>query len=180
MALRNWRVQFTATLACIVLAFTLGDRLLVDKPPSVDEDRPKVVIHGKEFFVPEHYPKDAFGKLQYDKKFIKEVDTKTTDVLRNMCKHNAPSAQPSYKDKRPTSSTSVCFATSYKAHVCAPHICIWAFLRRRGRGVIPTQRGRFFTFGDFLKNVVPEVGICLTFLKSPRKGLFGDGRVSGG
>ena len=30
MALRNWRVQFIATLACIVLAFTLGDRLVVD------------------------------------------------------------------------------------------------------------------------------------------------------
>ena len=60
-ALRNWRVQFTATLACLALAFALGDRLLVDKPPSVDEVRPKVVIRGKEFFVPEHYPKDASG-----------------------------------------------------------------------------------------------------------------------
>ena len=49
------------------LAFALGDRLVVDKPPSVDEVRPKVVIRGKEFFVPEHYPKDASGKLQYDK-----------------------------------------------------------------------------------------------------------------
>ena len=47
VALRNWRVQFTATLACIVLAFSLGDRLVVDKPPSVDEVRPKVVIRGK-------------------------------------------------------------------------------------------------------------------------------------
>ena len=54
MALRNWRVQFTATLACIVLAFALGDRLVVDKPPSVDEVRPKVVIRRQEFFVPEH------------------------------------------------------------------------------------------------------------------------------
>ena len=51
VALRNWRVQFIATLACIVLAFALGDRLVVDKPPSVDEVRPKVVIRGKEFFV---------------------------------------------------------------------------------------------------------------------------------
>ena len=64
MALRNWRVQFTATLACIVLALTLGDRLVVDKPPSVDDVRPKVVIHGKEFFVPEHYPKDVSRKLE--------------------------------------------------------------------------------------------------------------------
>ena len=63
VALCNWRVQFTATLACIVLAFALGDRLLVDKPPSIDEVRPKVVIRGKEFFVSEHYPKDASGKL---------------------------------------------------------------------------------------------------------------------
>ena len=100
MALRKWRVQFTATLACIVLAFALGDQLVVDKPPSIDEVRPKVVIRGEEFFVPEHYPKDAPGKWQCDKKLIKELDTKTTDVLRNMCKHNPPSAQPTYKDKK--------------------------------------------------------------------------------
>ena len=59
MALRNWGLQFAATLACIVLAFASRDRLVVDKPPSVDEVRPKVVIYDKEFFVPEHYPKDA-------------------------------------------------------------------------------------------------------------------------
>ena len=93
-------MQFTATLACIVLAFALGDRLVVDKPPSVDEVRPKVVIRGKEFFVQDHYPKDASGKLDYDKKLIEELDTKSTDVLRNMCKHNLPSAQPTYKDKK--------------------------------------------------------------------------------
>ena len=96
MALCNWSVQFTATLACIALAFALGDRLVVDKPPSVDEVRPKVVICGKEFFVPEHSPKDASGKLQYDKKLIEELDTKTTDV----CKHKPPSAQPTNKDKK--------------------------------------------------------------------------------
>ena len=100
MALRNWRAQFTATLACIVLAFALGDRLVVDKPPSADEVCPKVVICGKEFFVPEHYLKDAFGKLECDKNLIEELDTKTTGVLRNMCKHNPPSAQPTYKDKK--------------------------------------------------------------------------------
>ena len=96
MALRNWRVKYTAMLACIVL----GHRLVVDKPPSVDEVRPKVVIRGKEFFVSEHYPKDASGKLQYDKKLIEKLDTKITDVLRNMCKHYPPSAQPTYKDKK--------------------------------------------------------------------------------
>ena len=74
MALRNWRVQFTATLACVVLAFALGDRCAVDKPPLVDEVRPKVVIRGKGFFVPEHYPKDASDRLQYDKKLIEELD----------------------------------------------------------------------------------------------------------
>ena len=84
----------------MVLAFALGDRLLVDKPPSVDEVRPKVVIRGKEFFLPGHNPKVASGKLQYDKKVIEELDTKTTDVLRNMCKHNPPSTQPTYKDKK--------------------------------------------------------------------------------
>ena len=90
----------TATLACIVLAFALGDRLVVDKPPSVDEVRPKVVIRGEEFFVPEHYPKDASGRLEYDKNLIKELEEKTTGVIRNMCKHNPPSAQPTYKDKK--------------------------------------------------------------------------------
>ena len=43
---------------------------------------------------------EASGKLQYDKKLIKELDTKTTDVLRNMCKHNPPLAQPTYKDNK--------------------------------------------------------------------------------
>ena len=68
VALRKWRVHFTATLACIVLAFTLDDRFVVGKPPFVDEVRPKVVIRGKDLFVPEHYPKNASGRLQYDKK----------------------------------------------------------------------------------------------------------------
>ena len=62
MALRKWRVRFTATLACIALAFTLGDRCAIDKPPLVDEVCPKVVIRGKDFFVPEHYPYKASGK----------------------------------------------------------------------------------------------------------------------
>ena len=44
-----------------------------------------MVIRGKEFFVPEHYPKDASVKLDYDKKLIEELDTKTTGVLCNMC-----------------------------------------------------------------------------------------------
>ena len=56
MAWHKWRVQFTATLACIVLAFALGDRLVVDKPPSVDEVRPKVVVRGKEFLFPSITP----------------------------------------------------------------------------------------------------------------------------
>ena len=63
VALRKWRVQFTATLACIVLAFALGDRPAVDKPPLVHEVRAKVVIRGEDFFVPEHYPKDACDEL---------------------------------------------------------------------------------------------------------------------
>ena len=33
------RVQFTGTLACIVLALALGYRSVVAKPPSVDEVR---------------------------------------------------------------------------------------------------------------------------------------------
>ena len=94
MALHNWRVQFTTTLACISLAFTSAHRLVVDKPPCVDVGRRKVAIRGKKNFVLEHYPKDASGKLQYDKKLIQELDMKTTDVLRNTCKRNPPSSQP--------------------------------------------------------------------------------------
>ena len=56
MALRKWRVQFTATPACIVLAFALGERCAVDNPLLEDEVCPKVVIRGQEFFVLEHYP----------------------------------------------------------------------------------------------------------------------------
>ena len=52
VALRKWRVQFTTTRACIVLAFALGDLCAVGKPPVVDEVCPKVVIRSKEFFVP--------------------------------------------------------------------------------------------------------------------------------
>ena len=100
MALRKWRVQFTATLACIVLAFALGDRRAVDKPPLLDEVRRKVVIRGEEFFVPKLYPKDASGRLPYVKKLTEELDMTTTDVLCNMCKHNPPLAQPTYKDKK--------------------------------------------------------------------------------
>ena len=61
MALRKWRVHFTATLACIVLAFALGERCAVDKAPLRDEVRPKVVICSKDFFGPEHYPKKCFS-----------------------------------------------------------------------------------------------------------------------
>ena len=50
--------------------------------------------------VPEHYPKDASGRLEYDKNLIKELEEKTTGVIRNMCMHNPPSAQPTYKDKK--------------------------------------------------------------------------------
>ena len=34
------------------------------------------------------------------KKLIEELGTKTTDVLRNMCKQNPPSSQPTYKDEK--------------------------------------------------------------------------------
>ena len=90
LAWRKWRVQFTATLACIVLAFALGDRCVVDKPPLIDEVRGKVVIRGKKFIVTKHYPKDASCRLQDAKNLIARPDMKTTDVLRNMCKHNSP------------------------------------------------------------------------------------------
>ena len=58
----------------------------------------------------EHYPKDAFGILRYDKKLIDELDMKTMDVT---C------ASTILEIKRRSSSTIVCFATSYKAHMCA-------------------------------------------------------------
>ena len=74
-----------------MLAFALGDRLVVDKPPSVDEVRPKVVIRGKEFFVTEHYPKDASRKLEYDKNLIKElVAHKWARWLHNPCRLGGP------------------------------------------------------------------------------------------
>ena len=60
-------------------------------------------------FLLQHYPKDASGKLQYDHKFIEELDTKTADVLRNMCN---PQHNPLIKIRRWSSSTSVCFASS--------------------------------------------------------------------
>ena len=118
MALRKWRVQFTATLACIVLAFTLGGRLVVDKPP-LDEVCPKVVILGNKFFVLEHYPKDATGRLHNDKKLIEELDAKTADVLRNMCKHNPPAAQPTYKDKK----ADLIYKCVFCDFILSTHVC---------------------------------------------------------
>ena len=67
MALRNWRGQFTATVACIVWAFALGDRLVVDKPPSADEVRPKVVIRGKNFLFQGITPKMPLGNWSMTK-----------------------------------------------------------------------------------------------------------------
>ena len=54
----------------------------------------------RNFFVLEHYPKNASSRMQYDKKLVEELDMKTADVLRNMCKHNPPSTEPTYKDKK--------------------------------------------------------------------------------
>ena len=54
----------------------------------------------RNFFFQNITPKNAFGGLQYDKRLIEELDMKTTDVLRNMCKHNPPPTQPTYKDKK--------------------------------------------------------------------------------
>ena len=119
--------QFTATRACIVLAFALGDQCAVDKPPLVDEVHPNVLIRGKKFFVAEHYHKDASGRLQYDKKLIEELDMKTTGVLRNMCKHNPPSAQPTYKDKKGGPHLQACILRFLRKHTCVHpfmYICI--------------------------------------------------------
>ena len=178
MALRNWRVQFTATLACIVLAFALGDRLVVDKPPSIDEVRPKVVIRGKEFFVPEHYPKDASGKLQYDKKLIEELDMKTMDVLHNMCKHNPPSAPPTYKDKKANLIYKRVFCDFiYNTRVCTSYIYGRFY---GGGGVIPTQSGRFFSSRRFSQKCRSVAGGMLYLFEISKKWLFRKGMGWGG
>ena len=78
----------------------VGDCCVVDKRLLVDEVRPKVVIHGKDFFVPRHYPKEASGRLQCGKRLIEKLDMKTTNMLCDMCKHNSFSAQPTCKEKR--------------------------------------------------------------------------------
>ena len=67
---------------------------------AVDEVHPKVVIHGKEFFVLERCPKDASGRLEYDKKMIKELDPKLTGLVRNMCMNNPLAAQSTPKDTK--------------------------------------------------------------------------------
>ena len=64
---------------------------------------------------------------------VEEFDTKTTDVLRNMCRHNPPSAQPTYKDKKAdlmykcvfcdfTYSTCVC-----TTRACTSYMCIYIY-----------------------------------------------------
>ena len=68
-----------------------------------------VVIRGKEVFVLEASPKDALGRLEYDKKVIEELDTKLTSVLRNIYKNNSPAAQPTPKDTKADSHLQVGF-----------------------------------------------------------------------
>ena len=64
-------------------------------------------------------PKDASGRLGYDEKLIEELDPKTTDVLRNMCKRNPPAAQPTYKDKKADLINKHVFCDFiYSTHVC--------------------------------------------------------------
>ena len=98
VALRNWRVQFTATLACIVLAFALGDRLVVDKPPSVDEVRPKVVIRGKEFFVLAHLG-SLLEKCLFDP-FLTQLGTKTAHFQGILGFSMGQNASPCTSSKR--------------------------------------------------------------------------------
>ena len=100
VGLHQWKVQPCAAIACTAFALALGESATVAKPPSTDEVRPKVVIRGKEFFVPERYPKGASGRLDYDKKLIAHLDEKHASVLRNMCKNNPAAAQPTYKDTK--------------------------------------------------------------------------------
>ena len=60
-----------------------------------------------------------------DKKLIKELDMKTTDVLPNMCKHNPPSAQPTYKDKKAEPIYKCVFCDFiYSTRVCTSYIHI--------------------------------------------------------
>ena len=53
VGLRQFTVQLSSAIA------------LVESPLSIYEVHPKVVIRGKEFFIPGHYPKDASSRLQY-------------------------------------------------------------------------------------------------------------------
>ena len=151
MALRKWRVQFTATFACIVLAFALGDRPVVDKPPSVDAVCPKVVIRGKEFFVPEHCPKHVAGRLQYDKNWLKSWIRRPRTCFATCASTIRQQHNPRTKIKRRTSSTSVCFATSHKAHMCVLFYCSRFFSHCHRVGVGHGHaRGLFLSLISFL------------------------------
>ena len=97
MGLCQCQVQICGVVACIALALALGDSPTIAKPLQYMRTVLVVVIHGKEFFVPECYPKDAFSRLEYDKQLIEEFDTKLTCVLHNMCKNNPPVTQPTPK-----------------------------------------------------------------------------------
>ena len=158
VALRKWRVQFTATLACIVLAFALGEWCAVEKPPLVDDGRPKVVIRGKEFFVLEHHPKNACGRLQYDKKLIEELDVKPgwgatdTSGLKSTRGHYALK-QKYHLPLTPPHKLCVLCSNS------APNLCLPSNLVKK-----IFQNFSFFTqVKKFCKNILKEKHFLLGF-----------------
>ena len=60
---------------------------------------------------------------------IEELDTKTTDVLRNMCKHNPPSAQPTYKDEKADLIYKRVFGDFIQStRVCTAYMYIYIYL----------------------------------------------------
>ena len=93
------------------------------------------------------------------------------------CGNPTPKKLPTGGGEWPTFRT----ARAQRAHSAryAPHVIyIWVFSRVVG-GSIPSTGGTFPVRAEFRKNVAPKVGVCCTFLKYPRKGLFGDVWVRG-
>ena len=57
-------------------------------PPTSDDARPYVFIHGKRVEVPEAYPKGVEGRLVNDQRFFQELEELLAKDIRDACARN--------------------------------------------------------------------------------------------
>ena len=61
----------------------------IPNPATEEDNRPKVLIRGEWHKVPDAYPKDAFGHVERDQRFINELAKQLVAELQVACELNA-------------------------------------------------------------------------------------------